>query len=391
MEVTKNGDIINWTIIITNEGPSVNTNVKVQDSLAPGLIYQSYTIGPPIKGTFNMSTGLWTVGTQNVGVSYKILIRYKVVDISLATAESGAYGFTLSAVVSGDNVDPNNINNTKTAFVGITTCAPSAGAVNDIPACLCGSVATNDTPCSHGETEYRLTVGSQVNLDPGFTLNVNTGEYNAMGKIIDPYAVASFTYSIWCIVGADEFQTSGPAPVELPALFPVLFTDSLELLTGANLGKARHTALDGTVVDFNLGWTTVTEDSGTGDLIFLYPDGNTVTINLGSVTDPGDTVFPSVITASLTLTNLTLRNYNKVNDSSGAIIGIVLPDPATLGLAANRTRLWTFKRINVRDTGTITLTPNNLKTIDGQASYAFTNNDYQSVSVWTDGVNYFMD
>lgn len=355
MDVTKNGDIINWLITITNNGPSANTNVKVQDSIAPGLIYQSYTIGPPEKGTFNMSTGLWTVGTHNVGVSYTILIKYRVVDISLATAESDAYGFALSAVISGDNIDPNDINNTKTAFVGITTCAPSAGAVNDIPACLCGTVAANDTPCTHGTTQYRITVGSLVNLDPSFTLDIVTGEYNAMGKILDPFEPASFTYSIWCIVGLDELQTSGPATVEIPALFAAAFTDTL---VDNGDGTITHTSVAGVITIFNIG-------------------------NVG-------TVYPSVIVANVTLTILTLRNFTKIDDSGYVDIQIVLPDPATLGLAANKTYTWTFKRINLFDGGSITLVPDNFKTIDGQASYVFPGNDYTSITIWTDGVNYWI-
>lgn len=119
MEVTKNGDFIYWPITINNEGPNANTNVKVQDYMAPGLAYQSYTLGPPAKGTFNIGTGLWTVGTHNVGITYVLTIKYKVVDITQATQESGVYGFALNAVVSGDNIDPNDINNTLSDFVEI--------------------------------------------------------------------------------------------------------------------------------------------------------------------------------------------------------------------------------------------------------------------------------
>lgn len=387
MEVTKNGDYINWKVIITNNGGSGNTNVKFQDTIAPGLAYQSYTIGPPVKGTFNMSNGLWSIGSQAAGVSYQIVIKYKVVDISQATEESGVFGFALSGLVSGDNIDPNDINNIQSAFVEITTCPPSAGAVGEDPACLCGSVATNDTPCSHGTTEYRLTIGSLTNLDPSFTLDVETGDYNAMGKIIDPFQDASFTYAIWCLVDGNEFETSGPATVVIPALFPATFTDSV---TDNGDGTVTHKALDGTEVTWNKGWTTVTEESGTDVLTFTYPNGDTMEVDLGAILYPGSTVFPSVINANISITNLTLRNFNKVNDSGAQNINIILPDPATLGFAANRTQAWVFKRINVNDGGTITLTPDNTKTIDGQASYVFAGTDYTSVLVWTDGDNYFL-
>lgn len=385
MEVTKNGDPIYWTLTASNNGIFPEPNAKVQITIPAGLIIETYDAE---KGTLNKTTGLWTVGGVNVGASYNNVVKFKVVDISLATTESGVFGFELIAVMSGDNIDPNSINNTKTAFIEVTNCPPSAGANNDEDACLCGSVAHNDTPCTHGTTQYILTLGSLVNLDPSFTIDPVTGNYNAYGKILNPYEPAQFTYSIWCTPsGGSPLQTSGPAVVILPALLNAAYTDKVEDLGN---GFMRHTALNGAVVEWPKGWTVVSEDSGTGKLIFTYPDGTTYEVDLGSVVNPGLTVFPTVIDANITLTNLTLRNFHKVDDSGGAVIGIVLPDPATLGFAANRTQAWTFKRINNHDSGSITLTPDNTKTIDGAASYVFPSANKTSITVWTDGINYFI-
>lgn len=350
MEVTKNGDFIYWTFPVTNTGSSADTNVKVQFNLPAGLAFQSYTAQ---KGTMNLSTGLWTIGGQNIGVTYSATVKYKVVDISLATAESDAYGFALSAVISGDNVDPNDVNNTGTAFVEITTCPPSAGAVGEDPACLCGSVATNDTPCTSGTTEYRLTIGSLVNLHADFELDVTTGEYNAMGMVLDPFLPASFTYSIWCIVGDEQLQTSGPATVAIPAMLRSdSFTD--ELVLNAD-GTYTHTSLSGVALSF----------------------------------DTFQTVYSAIILANITLTNLTLKNYTKIDDSGYADINIQLPDPSTLGYPAGKTMEWTFKRINNYDGGSITLTPVGAL-IDGAANYAFADTDKTSITIWTDGVDYLI-
>lgn len=384
MEVTKNGDKVYWTLYAVNNGINPEPNAKVQITIPPGLIIETYTAD---KGTLNKTTGLWTVGGVNVGTSYKNIVTFKVTDISLATEESGLFGFELLAEMTGDNIDPNSSNNTKTGFIEITNCPPSAGAVNDLNACFCGSVAYNDTPCTHGTTKYKLTLGSLVNIDPAFTLDEATGEYNVNGMILNPYEPAEFTYSIWCATTDGELQTSGLATVTFPALLSSSYTDTVVDLGN---GYMKHTAMDGAEVQWPKGWTTVAENSGTGELVFTYPDGDTYTVDLGSVNNPGFTVFPSVITANLALTNLTLRNYTKINDSSGAVINIILPDPATLGLDPNKTFTWTFKRVNVHDTGSITLTPDNLKTIDGTASYVFPSNDFSSVTIWTDGTNWFI-
>ena len=366
MDVTKNGDIINRIITITNGGPDANTNVTVQDNIPAGLAYQSYTIGPPVKGTFNMSNGLWTVGTHNVGLVYKILIKYKVVDISLATAESDTYGFLLSSVISGDNLDPNDVNNTITEFVGITTCAPSAGAVEDLNACFCGCVSTNDTPCSHGITKYKITVGSLVNLDPEWTINEETGCYNATGSILNPYEEASFTYSIWCIVGDNEYETSGPVPVTFPAMFPESFTDSMEdNQDGLPMGitdEWTHTSVDGEVAGFRTGWA-------------------------------GFNVWEPIINANYTFTvdYFSLANFVRVDDSNYADIEITIPDLTTfVPLLNGKTFIWTFKRVNAFDGGSITIMVDGGKTIDGQVSYEFADNDYASITIWTDGTNYWV-
>lgn len=386
MEVSKNGDKIYWTISAPNTGISPNTNVKVQLTVPAGLEILTYNAE---QGTLNNTTGLWTVGTVLVGKSPKNTVTLRVTDISLATVESGIFGFLLSAEVSGDNVDPNSIDNTSTNFIEVSNCPPSAGAVNDLDACFCGTVATNDTPCSNGEanTKYKLTLGSLENIDPSFTLNEATGEYNVNGKILNPYEPAQFTYSIWCVTSEGEVQTSGPATVTFPALLSATYTDKVEDLGN---GYMRHTAMDGAQVEWPKGWTTAAEDSSTGELVFTYPDGTTFAVNLGSITNPGLTVYPTVVTASIGLSAGTLRNFTKVNDSSGANINITLPDPATLSLATNRTNEWTFKRINNYDSGSITLTPDNTKTIDGAASYAFPNNNLTSITVWTDGDNWFI-
>lgn len=352
MEVTKNGDKVYWTLIAANNGIHPEPNASIQITIPAGLIIETYSAE---KGTLNKTTGLWTVGGINVGTSYKNIVTFKVTDISLATEESGIFGFELVAVMSGDNVDPNSINNTKTDFVELTNCPPAAGAVDDLNACYCGSVADNDTKCSHGTTEYRIGLGSLINLHESFGINSATGAYNANGKILDLFEQASFTYTIWCIVNGTPYEISGPATVTFPPLLSAANTD--QLIDNED-GSFTHIALDGTETIF---WV-----------------------------DPPLTIYPTVVVSNVTLTNLTLKNFTKIDDSGYVDIEIELPDPSTLGLEENTTREWTFKRINAFDGGSIALTPGGSILIDGQASYTFPENDYTSVTIWTDGEDWFI-
>jgi uncharacterized repeat protein (TIGR01451 family) len=205
--VTKNGDIIRWEIPVTNNGAQADTNVTVTGAYPAGVLYTTHN---PVSGTtFNTSTPSWVIPLLDTGATKTLVVFTKVTDITLAP-------FVWTLTVDGDNTDPTAGNNTLILTVETTTCPPVSGAIADPNACLCGNVGTNDTLCSSGTTEFRLGA-TTTNLDPAFDLELD-GSYNANGMILDPFTAATFTYSIWCIVGEDEFETSGPVTVTIPAL-----------------------------------------------------------------------------------------------------------------------------------------------------------------------------
>jgi uncharacterized repeat protein (TIGR01451 family) len=59
-----NGDIIAYTIVVTNHGPNSTTNLIVTDVLDPRLIYISSNA---TQGNYNYSTSNWTIGNLNNG------------------------------------------------------------------------------------------------------------------------------------------------------------------------------------------------------------------------------------------------------------------------------------------------------------------------------------
>ena len=58
------GDTIAFTVRLRNSGPDAATNVAVTDLLPAGLTFVSAT---PSQGTYDATTGLWSVGTVSVG------------------------------------------------------------------------------------------------------------------------------------------------------------------------------------------------------------------------------------------------------------------------------------------------------------------------------------
>jgi uncharacterized repeat protein (TIGR01451 family) len=95
------GDVITFTVTVSNSGPDAATGVTVGDPLPAGLQFVSAT---PSQGSYNGATGVWIVGTVTAATPQTLLIRATV-----ATPGST----TNTATISGtDTFDPNTGNNT---------------------------------------------------------------------------------------------------------------------------------------------------------------------------------------------------------------------------------------------------------------------------------------
>ncbi|WP_458453653.1 hypothetical protein [Methanobrevibacter sp.] len=71
-------DQITWTITVTNKGPDIAHNVTVWDVLPKTLIYVD------CDGDYNVTTGIWNIGTLNNGKSVRLNIRCKINETGLA-------------------------------------------------------------------------------------------------------------------------------------------------------------------------------------------------------------------------------------------------------------------------------------------------------------------
>ena len=64
------GDTVSFQIAVTNDGAAQATNVSLNDQLPTGITYTNDTVS---QGAYNASTGVWSVGTLNTGVTAIIL------------------------------------------------------------------------------------------------------------------------------------------------------------------------------------------------------------------------------------------------------------------------------------------------------------------------------
>ena len=99
------GDVITWTIIVTNNGPSDSENVYVVDRLPSGLVYR---FSEASIGSYDVSTGVWTIGDLAYNKTATLLIR-TLVNISNKEILNIA---VVSSTTPDSNPDNDKANNT---------------------------------------------------------------------------------------------------------------------------------------------------------------------------------------------------------------------------------------------------------------------------------------
>ncbi len=98
------GDIVTFTIQLTNRGPNTATNVAISDDLPVGLTFVS---AAPSQGTYSSATGFWTVGTVTTALAPTLQIQGRVASPLAQT--------NTATIFSADQFDPNTENNADSA------------------------------------------------------------------------------------------------------------------------------------------------------------------------------------------------------------------------------------------------------------------------------------
>ena len=75
------GEVIQYTVTVTNEGPQPAVGVRVEDVLPAGLLYVSNSLG----SAYNPGTGIWDIGLILPGGSKSIAISAQVQAVGLIT------------------------------------------------------------------------------------------------------------------------------------------------------------------------------------------------------------------------------------------------------------------------------------------------------------------
>ncbi|MFC2078286.1 hypothetical protein ACFLTM_05720, partial [Candidatus Bipolaricaulota bacterium] len=241
------GDSIQFTITLTNNGPDEATNVLISDLLPSGLTFVSAI---PSAGTYDDSTGEWTVASIGSGVSITLILT--------ATADIGTAGQTLTntaTAVSADQADPDPSNDSASAPV----------TVRQNP-----EIAVSKSP----ETQQAVTGDVAT-----FTIVVeNTGDVPLSNVVItDANAPGCNRTFATLAVGASETYT---CTVVVPSDFTNTITATADDPNGDPIAPAQDTA-DVDAINPSIGLVkTSNYDSGTGVISYTHTVTNTGDVTL---------------------------------------------------------------------------------------------------------------
>ena len=170
------GEQVVYTITVTNNGPDAATNVQVSDRLPSGFSFAAFTTS---TGSYNSTTGIWTVGSLVNSSSAVLTLRANV----LATGSH----LNVANISSVDQYDPDESNNSVSQGVVVQVSNLVVTKVVDNAAANVGEsvvftvTVTNNGPdaATNVEIEDKLPTGyTLVNSTPSQgTYNENTGEW----------------------------------------------------------------------------------------------------------------------------------------------------------------------------------------------------------------------
>jgi uncharacterized repeat protein (TIGR01451 family) len=203
------GDNVTFTIEVHNSGPDQATGVTVSDPLPAGT---SFVSANESQGSYDPLTGIWTVGTLNVGQTATLTITVTVTSTAaeiincaeVETSDQCDPDSTPGNLVDHDAVEDDEacvtveINHNPIAVDDHFDCHNLAGLVDSTkPFTFSASLLTANDSDPDGDPLTVIAVSSPTSLGGTVVLNVNTQQITYTPPAnFGPHAVDTFTYTI---------------------------------------------------------------------------------------------------------------------------------------------------------------------------------------------------
>ncbi|MCA9123215.1 MAG: DUF11 domain-containing protein [Planctomycetaceae bacterium] len=311
------GDNVTYTIIVSNAGPDAATNVAISDTLPASTTYVSDT---PSQGSYNSTTGVWTVGTIANGGNATLLIT--------ASVDSTGTKTNTAQVSAADQADSDSTPNNS---IGTEDDQASVSLTPQIADLSLTKAVDDATPNVGDNVTFTITV-SNAGPDAATNTAVSDALPAGMTFVSDAPSQGTFnsTTGIWTV---GTIANGGTATLQV-----VASVDS----TGAKTNTAQVSAADQADSDSTPNNSVATED-----------DQNDVSITPLEVdlviTSRNSLFFDTVFSRQTFRYRLTVENKGPDNATDVTVVD-VLPNGVTLVTAAS-------------DQGTITA-------MDGTVSFA---------------------
>lgn len=182
------GSNVVFTILVTNNGPTLATGVTLTDILTNNIAYVSSVAS---SGSYNQASGIWTVGTLQAG-------GFATLDMT-ATVPTNAINVMMTnrAYISNSGVaDGNSANNTGTVLLAVS--ALRIDKTSDVVgSVLPGSNITYTIVVSNASSVVQTNVVITDPLPTGTTYVAAsaqiTGPITATNDVLDRFETAAFT------------------------------------------------------------------------------------------------------------------------------------------------------------------------------------------------------
>ncbi|TWT83493.1 Translocon-associated protein beta (TRAPB) [Planctomycetes bacterium CA13] len=209
------GDTIEYTLTLSNAGPSTATGVAVTDLLPTNVVYNSST---PSQGDYNPSTGIWTIGTVAMDTIPSLAIRGVVQDTrgETNTAEVTAVDQADLDSTPGNNVAAED----DQASVAFTTPVADLSLTKtvDQPSPDRGDNVTFTVRVSNVGPDAATDVDVTDQLPPGLqfvSANASAGEYSPDSGLWSISEIAANGQATLVVVASVESASSSTNRAEL--------------------------------------------------------------------------------------------------------------------------------------------------------------------------------
>ena len=293
------GDTVTFQIDVTNNGSAQATNVSLTDLLPSGI---TYTTGTVTQGTYEATTGLWTIGTLADGAIATITLT-GTVDVG----EGGNTITNITTAATGDQPDPSTVGDDLSEAVTVNNAADlvtvkTLASGDSTP--VQGDTVTFQIQVTNTGAAQATNVSLTDLLPAGLTYTANTttqGTYDSATGLFSIGTLAVGDSAILTLDGTVDAGQGGmtitnittaatgdqtdPSTVGDDLDEEIVVAESANLITVKTLASGTSTPAEGDIVIFEIEVTNDGPNTATNvSLTDLLPSGLTATAANGGIT-----------------------------------------------------------------------------------------------------------